>query len=216
MREPTANALAATDAYGQTSFHVRRILHQPDEESWLWLVQRINPLLELQASYRLRDPARRLCDVEDLINETWLVAFMRLGTLRARDGRWTPVLLEFLSTTLLHKVNDVLRRELHRRAQPLVDGNARPSQDIELRGATSALSRAARSEHENALRAALARLAPAEQEVVVLRGVEQRPNHQVAAMLGQKPSAVAMRWSRALKHLREVLPGSLFQELSDE
>ena len=49
-----------SDAQGRTSLHVRRILEEPSEESWLWLVERFHPLLELQVEYRLRGRLRRL------------------------------------------------------------------------------------------------------------------------------------------------------------
>lgn len=218
-----ATDLTATRARGQTSLYVRRIISQPDEASWLWLVQRLNPLLELQAEYRLRGAARSLCDPQDLLNEAWLVTFMRLHQLRPRDGRWTPVLLEFLSTTLLHKINDLLRKELRRRIpRGTLLGAVGTREDAPMDRPpsewsdrlTSALSAAARSEVGDLLRAALARLSPAEREIVVLRGIEQRSNEEVAALLGLGTSAASMRWIRALARLRRSLPAHVVEDLA--
>jgi len=221
MREPfpapQTPALFAADARGNTSLCVRRILEQPDEESWLWLVQRLNPLLEMQVEYRLKGPARRLCDPQDLINEAWFVAFMRLHTLKARNDRWTPVLLQFLSTTLLHKVNDLLRREIQRKALGDAAGAGSGTVGSGLPDRmSSVLSHAARNEAQDLLRSTLAELRPEEREVVVLRGIEQLSNQEAAEQLGLKPSAVAMRWARALERLRRKLPDSLFEDLDGQ
>jgi RNA polymerase sigma factor (sigma-70 family) len=218
--EETTHEDARPGRTGVTSLHVRRILEERGEESWLWLVERFNPLLELQVAYRLRGDLRRICDAEDLINDAWMVTFLRLPTLRARDGRWTPVLLRFLSTTLINKMNEVMRREIHRRvsAGSLPDSGegARSAHlDLEQR-VTTALAAAARSEAHDLLHAALATLTDEERDIVVLRGIEQVPNQRAAQRLGLGPSTVAMRWSRALKKLRRKLPDSVFAELPED
>ena len=104
-----------------TSIHIARA-HDGDEGSRAWLVARFTPLLEVQAGYRLQGDLRRLCDPEELVDEVWLVTLPRLGDLRPRDGHWKPVLLKFLATTLLNKVNSMMMRHLRERARRVEPG----------------------------------------------------------------------------------------------
>jgi RNA polymerase sigma factor (sigma-70 family) len=60
---------------------------------------------------------------------------------------------------------------------------------------------------------ALAGLDADERAVVVLRGIEQLPNGEVARLLGVDDSLATRRWQRALVRLKELLPDSVFGEL---
>jgi len=80
------------------------------------MVERFTPWLLVQARYRLGGRLKHLCDPEDLVNDVWAVAFPRLRGLDARDGRYTPVLVRFLSTTLLHRLEDLIDKHLISRA----------------------------------------------------------------------------------------------------
>ena len=85
--------------------------------------------------------------------------------------------------------------------------------DCLLRASSSDFTRLARSDRGDVVQLALAQLPAEEREVVVLRGIEQLPNREVAKMLGVDDSAVTRRFQRALQRLRELLPGSLFDEM---
>ena len=50
----------------------------------------------------------------------------------------------------------------------------------------------------------------------MLRGIEQNPVQDVALLLGLRPNTVTVRYRRALARLRELVPGSAFDELGDE
>ena len=50
----------------------------------------------------------------------------------------------------------------------------------------------------------------------MLRGIEQQSNTTVALLLDLTPAGVSMRYARALERLRARLPGSVFDELSEE
>ena len=65
--------------------------------------------------------------------------------------------------------------------------------------------RALRAERQGRVRAALALLAEADREVLLLRYLEQLPLREVAAVLGVSESAVKMRHFRALERLRALL-----------
>src|SRR5262245_53247125 len=86
-----------------TTYHVRRA-REGEESSLRWVVARFTPLLRAAADYRLGKHLRGLYEPEDLLQDVWAVALPRLGDLIPRSERYTPVLLKFLSTTLLRRI----------------------------------------------------------------------------------------------------------------
>jgi RNA polymerase sigma-70 factor, ECF subfamily len=60
---------------------------------------------------------------------------------------------------------------------------------------------------------ALQSLDEAEREVLVLRGIEQLGNREVARLLGVDDSVVTRRYQRALQQLKVALPDSVLAEL---
>ncbi len=201
----------ANDAEEVTTVHVRRA-RDGDRDAASRLVERLTPVLLAQAAWRLGPRLRRIKDPEDLVAEAWLTLLPRLATLPPRDGRYTPVLLRFLGTTILHRVNALARHQLRRDtatagAEPEATG---PTPSIEITGVVTA---AMRRERHDALHDALLALPTQDREIVFLRGIEQQENRVVAELLGITPEAAAMRYHRALRRLRERLPGSVFEEL---
>jgi RNA polymerase sigma-70 factor (ECF subfamily) len=205
------------DGSDSTSFHVRRA-GEGMAESLAWIVARFTPLLRAQADYRLRGRLRRFVEPDDLVGEVWAVVLPRIRELRPREDHWTPVLLKFLSTTLLHKLNHVMTSyaRIARKPEqlpPVTGTNPVSKLPAEV---TSALTHAARDEASHRLHEALDRLEPEEREVLVLRGIEQLPHAEVARLLGATTGAVTMRYHRTLEKLRASLTGSLLDELPAE
>ncbi|MEZ5966943.1 MAG: sigma-70 family RNA polymerase sigma factor [Planctomycetota bacterium] len=190
-----------------TTIHVRRAI-SGDGDSLSWLVERLSPLLLAQVSYRLGPRLRAACDPQDLVQDAWLTLLPRLGDLSARDGRHTPVLLRFLSTTLLNKANNLLKKHL-RSGSPV----AAMTWDEVAVDASGIVTKAIRHETRHAVLQAIDGLEPIDREILLLRGIEQQRNEVVAALLGLKATAVTMRYARALARLRAQLPGSIFDEL---
>ncbi|MEZ6038627.1 MAG: sigma-70 family RNA polymerase sigma factor [Planctomycetota bacterium] len=179
-----------------------------DDASVAWLIERFSPALLAQARYRLRGAMAAIAEPEDLVQDVWAITLPRLGDLAARDGRWTPVVLRFLTTTLLRRVHHLVRRRI---VKPTgAPGEAGPEPEAQWSGIVTRLGR---REQRSALLDAIDGLPADEREVLVLRGIEQLPNSQVAALIGAPDSTVTRRYQRALQHLRELLPGSLFEEL---
>lgn len=208
-------AAESDESMAMTSMHIARA-HDGDDTSSAWLVARFSPFLELQAGYRLGENLRRLIGPGDLVNEVWLATLPRLGDLIPRDGRWTPVLLKFLATVLLNKVNKMLTRqarERSRRRDLTGEGTGVEPLDRFPSPVTSVAREAERDEVGLLVRGALQELDPQEQEILVLFGIEQLPNQDIARRLGVKPSTASMRYRRALDKLKRVLPRSLLDEL---
>ena len=204
------------DAPDLTTLHVRRAV-DGDGGSLGWLVERLSPALHLQARYRLRGPMANWGDPSDLVQDVWTVALPRLPDLVARDGRMTPVLVRFLSTTLLHRVNRMLESYLRgdrpRREASLAGNSSAPGLDGTARTQHGVSASVDRSELQAAVRNAIDALSQDDRDAIVLRGIEQMSNNKVAEILGLTPSAATMRYQKALERLRQKLPGSVFEDL---
>jgi RNA polymerase sigma factor (sigma-70 family) len=199
----------------QTSFHVRRAI-DGDGESLGWIVERLSPLLRMQAEYRIPERLRSLYDPQDVVADVWLAAMPKLGSLSARSDRWTPVLVRYLSTAVLRRVNELYRKHLLnkplREAVPeesSVGLNALPAP------VSGAITRAERGETQAAVREAIEGLEAKEREIVILRGIEQLTNLEASDFLGETPGTLAMRYHRAMARLRARIPRSVFDELDD-
>lgn len=197
-----------------TSVHVRAAM-AGREDSRAWIVEHFTPLLEAQARYRLQEFGRGWCEPEDLVQEVWAVALPRLPYLTSRSKRWTPVLVKFLSTTLLHKANKIVRRYIRdKRNQTESDRSGRDDVLAQVpAGISGVLTRADRRERIAKVRAAIDELEPTDREILILRGIEQLPNQDVSRRLDLQPAAVSMRYRRALDRLNRKLPDSVFGDL---
>jgi len=196
-----------------TSLHVGRAVNG-DATSLDWLVKRVTPLLVAQAAYRLGPVLRKRYEPADLVNDVWLTAIPKLGDLSPREGRLTPVLLKFLSTTLIYLANNLMKKHLSGESLSPLEARAGEESRIEIAAEmTGAVTAACRHERRCAVTESLEALDPRDREILVLRGIEQNSNPAVAGLLGLTPAAVASRYHRALKRLRERLPKSVFEEL---
>jgi RNA polymerase sigma factor (sigma-70 family) len=199
----------------QTTLHVRRAA-AGDGESTAWLVERFAPLLLAQARLRLPPELRRQVEPEDLVQDAWAVALPRLRELPPRDGRLTPVVLRFLCTTILYRVNNLLQRRLERSLRAAEDeGDAAPPLSRLVASESLALERVLRGEACRYVLDAIDALDETDRRIVVLRGIEDSPVAEVGAILGMKPNTVTVRYRRLLEKLRAALPRSIFDELPD-
>jgi RNA polymerase sigma factor (sigma-70 family) len=204
---------ADMDAIDQTTLRVREAA--AGESAGLeWLVARFSALLTLQVRHRLGPELRRIYDPEDIVQEVWAIALRRLEELQPREGRMTPVVLRFLSTTALHLVSNLLRKHIRHSAQ---DGAKEIGAAFsQLPAPTSvAIGRALRAEREESLHQAIEELDELDRQIVILRGIEQNSVQDVGIILVIKPNTVTVRYRRALDKLREKLPDSVFGEMED-
>ena len=212
---PHESANESADAPELTSIHVHQAV-EGDMQSYDWLIRRFAPLLLAQASNRLGPHLRRWYDPEDIVQEVWAVALPRLAGLTPRDGRLTPVVLKFLSTTVLYRVQNLLQKHLRAGAGESVEKEVGATFS-QLPDETSQLiSRAIRHERKDALWQAIEQLPELDREIVVQRGIEQNPVQEIAMLLNEKPNTITVRYRRALERLRTSFPESVLAELTAE
>ena len=180
------------------------------------LVERFTPALLAQARFRMSRPVRGL-EPEDLVQECWASALPKLRTLTPGADGWTATLLKFLSVLLLRRLNDQLRRLARRRGSEIGTGGfgdgGDPLQAVPA-AVTGIVSRLAQQQRVCAVQQAIDALAEDERRVLLLRGIEQLPNKEVARLLGVDDATVTRRYQKALERLRHALPESIFAELT--
>jgi RNA polymerase sigma-70 factor, ECF subfamily len=199
-----------------TSRHIRGAIGGA-HASVAWLVERFDPCLAAMAEYHLAGRLRRIADPEDLVMETWAVVLRKLPELRFDPASSTRGFLAFLTTTLRHHVQNLLRKSIRRlqKGDPgaWADPPASAVLDSLPADITHVTRKARQSEARERFAAALRELDPKDREVVVLRGLEQVSNQEAASLLGIEEGTLAVRYHRALKKLAERLPDSVFAEL---
>ena len=151
-----------------------------DRDAFAALVARHEP----RAAAAARRVLRNREDVEDVVQETVLSAYLGLERLRdpARFGAWLVAIAANLAK---------MRLRQERTAADLPGGLAAPEDDV--------------VEALDSLRNALAILPDAEREVVVLHYVEGLSCEEIGARIGRSPGAVRVRLHRARLRLRERL-----------
>lgn len=143
--------------------------------------------------YRVRDPI----DAEDLTSEVFTRAFANIYRYRWQGKSF----LAWLYTIARNAVTDKLRR-----ARPTVDlDDALGLAD----GAPTAHDHVEARDRAVALRHAMTKLTAEQQEVLLLRFMENCSSQQVARVLGKNEGAVRALQFRALGRLRKLLAEEL-------
>ncbi len=139
--------------------------------------------------YRVREPS----DAEDLTSEVFTRAFANIHRYRWQGKSF----LAWLYTIGRNAVTDRRRRQ-------------RPTVDLDdayglAEDGPTAHDRAVRGEQVDALRGAVKHLTTEQQEVLVLRFIENMSSRQVAKVLGKNEGAIRALQFRALGRLRKIL-----------
>jgi RNA polymerase sigma-70 factor (ECF subfamily) len=199
-----------------TSVHVHRAV-AGDLGSLAWLVERFSPVLLAQARHRIGPALRRWCDPEDVVSDVWIVAVRRITDLRAASDRGAAALVQYLGTVLVRRVRDLARLAAARQAAGEAGDPARETPVSKLEAATTGIvSSAVRHERSRALSDAIDALDPDDRQVVMLRGIEGASLEEAGAVMNITPGAVAVRYHRALKRLRDAVPGSVLADFADD
>jgi len=186
----------------QTSIHVRRAI-DGDRGSIGWLVSHFHPFVAAQVRLRLgsRETAH---DVEDLTGEVRLVTLRRLSDLEPRGGRFAPVLVRFLGTTVVQLCNNHLRRCIRGEARR-GDADREPVLEELPADTLGVVTRASAGEFGEQVRHCLDTMPEDKRNVLVLRLMEHATNQEIAQSLGIPANTVAVRYRRALEELRQQL-----------
>lgn len=151
-----------------------------------------------------------LIDADDVMQVTYIEAFLQIGALQARDAAG---FLGWLRRIAQNNLRDAIK-ELERKKRPSPARQLHAAADddsaaalIELLGAESATPsrQVAAGEARGMLREALDCLPPDYAKGVRLYDLENRDIGEVASALGRSPGAVHMLRARAHDHLRELL-----------
>jgi RNA polymerase sigma-70 factor, ECF subfamily len=139
--------------------------------------------------YRVREPS----DAEDITSEVFTRAFAHIAGYRWQGKSF----LAWLYTIARNALTD-----RHRRERPTVDLD--DAYGLAEDGPT-AHDRAVHGEEVAALRGAVRHLTDEQQEVLVLRFVQNRSSREVASILGKNEGAIRALQFRALGRLRKLL-----------
>jgi RNA polymerase sigma-70 factor (ECF subfamily) len=160
------------------------------------LVARHLPRLQRWASGRLPRWARDMADTQDLVQETLFQTFKRI---EAFEPRGEGALQAYLRQAVLNRIREELRRAKRRppksELDPEAEGNAR-----------SPLEEAIGHEAVERYEQALARLRPADRELVVARIELGYTNQEIAELLDKPtPNAARMAAERAIVRLAKEM-----------
>jgi RNA polymerase sigma-70 factor (ECF subfamily) len=158
-------------------------------------------------------------DSADVMQVTYMEAFLRIGQLATRDARGFAAWLTGLAQNNLRDAVKELKRR--KRPDPRRRITAGPNEEsyavlldaVGFTTHTASRSLAAR-EAQRLLEAAIARLPESYRKVVRLYDLESRPVNEVAERLQRSPGAVYMLRARAHDRLHELL-GSTSRFFSD-
>lgn len=193
--EPAARSVDASDDLDST-FQLIRRAQGGDEEALERLFARHLKPLQRWASGRLPKWARDLADTDDLVQETLLQTFKRIGEF---EPRRVGALQAYLRQAVLNRLRDELRRKARQPNVTDLDG----LEDVSARSPLEqAIGREAVEDYEEAL----GRLRPEEREAIIARIEIGYTYDELADALG-KPSADAARKTarRALLRLAEEM-----------
>ena len=184
------------DANSPTSIQLLRRAQGGDARAAQELFGRLWPVLTRWARGRLPSFARGSLDTADLVQEAFANAFRRLDRVEPRRRK---ALQLYLQEAIRNRIRDEVRR-VGRRGLPDELTDALPS------GLQSPFEAAKQAEEFRRYRAALRRLPPDDQNLVVAR-LELGYSYEQAALATGRPSADAARVAvrRALIKLAEVI-----------
>jgi RNA polymerase sigma-70 factor (ECF subfamily) len=167
-----------------------------DQEALERLFDRHLSALQRWASGRLPAWARDLADTDDLVQETLLQTFKRIG---AFEPRGVGALQAYLRQAALNRIRDELRRSQRTPERAGLDG-------VDLKSGDSPLEQAIGHEAVERYEQALQRLRPEEREAIIAR-VEMGYTYAELAEALDKPTPDAARKAaqRALVRLAEEM-----------
>lgn len=180
----------------ESTFELIGRVREGDREALERLLARHMGPLRRWISGRLPRWARDLADTDDLVQDTLLRTFRKMGDF---EPRRVGALQAYLRQAVLNRLRDELRRK--GRAPSMVDMD-----DVQLEAAGSPLEEAIGRETVERYEAALARLKPEEREAIIARVEMDYTYEELAEALGKPtPEAARKAAQRALVRLAEEM-----------
>jgi RNA polymerase sigma-70 factor (ECF subfamily) len=190
----TSRLLDAVRSGDESAFDRLFALHRPGLRRFVAL--RLDPLVQARL------------DASDVVQETQLEAYRRMGDFLKRRPMAFHVWLRKTAYERLLKLRrhhvEAAQRSVGRElglpdrsslllASPFLDRGSAPSQGL------------VRADLVRRVRQALAELSETDREVLLLRNVDELPYREIGCILDLDPAAVRKRYGRALLRLRIVL-----------
>jgi RNA polymerase sigma-70 factor, ECF subfamily len=195
-RRPPAGDTAGTPSDVESTVSLIHRARAGDSEALERLFARYRKPLQRWASGRLPQWARDISDTEDLVQETLLSTFKRIGDFEPRRA---GALQAYLRQALLNRIREELRRKGRRPDYTDLD-------DIEVDDAESPLAQVIGREAVDRYERALARLKPGEREAIIARVEMGYTYEELAEALGKPtPDAARKAAQRALVRLAEEI-----------
>jgi RNA polymerase sigma-70 factor (ECF subfamily) len=158
------------------------------------LARRLLPVLTRWAHGRLPAGARGMIDTDDLVQDTVVHAFRRLGTFEMRGE---GALVAYLRKALVNRIRDAARPVVHksgRMTEDLVDRGPSPLQEVIGRGTLESYE------------AALSGLTETQRQSIILRVEMGYTYRQVADAVGARSAnAVRMSVSRGIQRMAKLM-----------
>jgi RNA polymerase sigma-70 factor (ECF subfamily) len=164
-----------------------------DRAAFDQLFERYRSGVRSHLELRLREPARRKVDVDDLLQETFLRALQKIGSFRWQGEESFLRWLRGIGTNVVLQAAGRLARDAMLTLDP-----AFPAADL---SQSRALRRQERFER---LQEALDKLSPDHRQVILLARVERVPISEIATRMDRSPGAVSHLLMRAVQKLREA------------
>lgn len=185
-----------SEAPADATYRLLERARNGNREALEQLFSRHIPVLRRWASGRLPRWARDIADTQDLVQETVLQTFKRVGEFQPRGE---GALQAYLRQALMNRIRNEFRHAHRRPAHADLDEEAAGDE-------TSPLEAAIRQEQLDRYDTALARLSDQERDLIVARLEVGLTYEEIAEAVG-KPSwnAARMATARALLHLAEEL-----------
>ena len=193
------------------STETRNLLEQiqaGDREAFERLFVRHRPELREFIALRLDPRIRARVDPSDVVQETQMEAYRRLQDYLERQPMPFHV---WLRKTAYERLVMTRRQHLQagkrtmEREVPLPDRSSQLLAQRLLSAASTPSQQLQRRELVRRVRQALARLAPADREILLMRNFEELSYQEVGFILGLEPAAARQRHGRALLRLHKLL-----------
>jgi RNA polymerase sigma-70 factor (ECF subfamily) len=193
------------------STETRNLLQQiqtGDRQAFERLFVRHRPELRKFIALRLDPRIRARVDPSDVVQETHMEAYRRLQDYLERQPMPFHV---WLRKTAYERLVMTRRQHLQagkrtmQREVPLPDRSSQLLAQRLLSGASTPSQQLQRRELVRRVRQALAQLAPADREILLMRNFEELSYQEVGFILGMEPAAARQRHGRALLRLHKLL-----------